>query len=150
MTAETGLILIPLVVLIAIVVTNEIRTDMIWDALTLPAMVYMFIARLIIGPDKWYMYLAAPLFVALFFYIIGSVLPTALGKSAMIGFGAIKLLMVSAAALGLTNSLGLSVIFIVSCLLWYAIGHFAIGTNYIPSSPNIGLAVLAVIALRYL
>ncbi|HEU4889481.1 MAG TPA: prepilin peptidase [Thermoanaerobaculia bacterium] len=147
MRAEVVFVVAPLLLLLLGVSAYEIRTGLIKDVVTLPGLLYMLVVRALIGPDAWFKYLLAALLLVVGFVLLSSV-PRLFGRDDdWIGFGAVKLLGVVGAAVGLSGALWVALGFIAGVAVAMLVTR-AVGLDFVPSSPIIGLVVVALLLLR--
>jgi hypothetical protein len=149
LSQETAFIFVPLVLLLIGVMIDEIRSGLIRDVVTLPALLYMLVARGVIGPPPWFLYLLAAVGTVAMFALFFSSVPRLLGFEDWIGFGAVKLLAVVAAAVGLPGARWVAGGFVVGVGLWLLVARLA-RVDHLPSSPIVGLAVVVLTAARFI
>ena len=132
-------ILAPLTAVLLLCVIIELRTQLIVDLVTVPAAAYLLIANLVAGPKSAGAYLIAAIAIPIGFVIAGVVIPRRLGRGELIGMGAVKLLLVTSAALGGAGAFVAAGLFAALATVAVLIARQAA----IPSSPLILLAVTA-------
>ena len=89
----------PLMAVLVTAIVVELRTGLIYDLLTVPAFLYLSIARAAIGPSPWYVYVGSGVLAVLVLAFVGVAIPRKFGRSELAGMGAIKLASVVAVAL---------------------------------------------------
>jgi prepilin signal peptidase PulO-like enzyme (type II secretory pathway) len=147
MSPEIAWVYLPLFALLLVAVAYEIRTDLILDVLTLPAILYMVVARALVGPSPWFTYAGAALVSAVALWFMGVKLPEWLGRPEMVGMGAVKLMAVVSAAVGFGTAMGVVAIFVVlATAIAFAAARWT-SVDYVPSSPIIGIAVCVAFAI---
>jgi len=126
-------------------VVIELRTDLIMDAVTIPAALYFLIANLVAGPKPARAYLLA-IGIPTLFVILGIVISRRFGRGEKIGMGAVKLILVTSVALGGVEAFLAAVVFAVLAILTVAITR----KTDVPSSPLITAAVVSTLLARSL
>ncbi len=107
----------------------------------------MLIARAVIGPPPWFFYLLAAVGTVAIFALLFSSVPRLLGFQDWIGFGAVKLLAVVAAGVGLPGAWWVAAGFVLGVGLWLLVARFA-RVDHLPSSPIVGLSVVVLTISR--
>ena len=145
---ELILIIIPLLLIIIGLIINEFRTGIIPFNILFPTGIYFLIIASIVGQKPWWDYLLG-LFLVCIICVLAKELINYFMHSDCVGGGAIKLLVVIGAALGMMLGIQVTVVFIISGAVVSIMAYFIFSQNAVPSSPIILFSVLLVLGFNF-
>ena len=145
--SEFLFIFVPLFIILITAIIYELRTGLIRDRLTLPAMLYFLFVTYLWGTLPWWHYLLGLLSVSLLFLSICYVIEE-IWESEILGGGALKLLMVVGAAFGVVLALEVAITFILLTAIGLTVQYFR-GREGVPTSPFTCCSALLVYILNY-
>lgn len=144
--SEFFLIIFPFVILLGIAGYYEIKTGLIFDRVTLPALCYFFVVRLFVRSKRWWLYPVGSL-VLFVLFLFSSLLFEAYAKAFLFGGGTLKLLAVVGMVLGIREAIPTG--FLILGLM--GIAHLTLAKFYgletLPAVPLIFLASLLTLGI---
>ncbi len=146
--SELIFITLPLIVLLIGIIIYEIQTVLILNKVLIPAGIYFLIVSCIYGSKPWWHFPLGLVCMLLLFILGATIIEKAIG-SIIIGGGAIKLLAVIGAALGIVLALKVGVVFVILASIAYIFSKYVFGIDILPSSPFILFSILSVYIWNY-
>lgn len=142
------MIIYPLTLLSISLIIFEFRTGLIPDKITFPSGIYFLIAAAMVGQKLWWQYLLGLVVVCIICLLIAEIIYYLFNKN-VVGGGAIKLLMVIGAALGLNLGVQVAGIFIFSAIIVSGISYVLFKKTSVPSSPIICVSMMIVLIFNF-